>query len=163
MKYFSFLAATGFFFIFLYGCAEIAPAERDIQREFTFDFSIPGKKKNELWKSARDFFAESFSDSRSVTRVSDENDGTIIGRALAPWNLAANVCYSEFHIRFAAKDERARLQFELIEAAVPVTGCGYDWPTRNGYDQIVSLFNSTAVNLKSALSGKGSTDKLKDF
>ncbi len=70
------------------GCAGLQQTSRGAQKEFTSDFVVPGKSQNDLWKSARDYFAEIYGDSRSVFRVQDEKDGTLIGRGLAPWVIA---------------------------------------------------------------------------
>lgn len=152
----------------LAGCAgtmaELTPADRNAQKEFTYDFSLPGKSQTVLWRSARDYFAEEYGDSRSVFRVVDEKDGTLIGRGLAPWALAANRCITEYQIRFAAKDGKARLQYELIEGVPALSQCpGWPWPSGNGYKQITDSFANSAKSLELALQGKSSKSKLKDF
>jgi hypothetical protein len=148
----------------LAGCAGLNPADKNAQKEFTYDFTVPGKSQSQLWHSARDYFAEAYGDSRSVFRIMDENDGTIIGKGLAPWSLAGNNCQTEYHIRFAAKEGKSRLQFELIEGVPPLSPCGgYPWPSKDGYDQIVASFKKSAQSLEGALNGAGSSSKLKDF
>lgn len=146
------------------GCAGLTQTDRNVQREFTFDFVVPGKPKLDIWKNARDYFAEVYGDSRAVFRVMDENDGTIIGRGTAQWALVSSTCLAEYHVRFAAKDEKARLQFELIEGAPPQSPCsGWSWPTKEGYDQIVFSFKNAARDLEKILASGGSVDQLKDF
>src|SRR5262245_41955457 len=88
----------------LCACTALAPAPKDVQRDFTFDYSVAGRTQLELWRSARDFFAEQYGDSRAVFRVLDEQEGTAIGQALASWTLAGNDCKTAYHIRFASKD-----------------------------------------------------------
>lgn len=152
----------GLVLFILYGC--VGMASKNVQREFTYDYAIQGKTQADLWKNARNYFAESYGDSRAVFRIMDEQDGTIIGKGLATWMLATNTCYTEYHIRFAAKDDKARLQFELIEGVPPLTQCkGWPWPSESGYENIVTQFNATSKELKNALMGKGSSSKLKDF
>lgn len=148
----------------LSGCAGMIPADRSAQKEFTFDFTLPGKSQNELWRSARDYFARAYGDSRSVFRVSDEKEGTFIGRGISPWDLASNICTTEYHIRFATKDGKARLQYELIEGVPAFSSCsGWPWPSRSGYKQIVDSFANSAKNLELALQDKDSKNKLMDF
>jgi len=148
----------------LVGCAGMMPADRNMQKEFTYDFQLPGKTQGDLWRIARDHFAESYGDSRSVFRVVDEKDGTFIGRGLAPWPLAGNVCTTEYHIRFAAKDGKARLQYELIDGVPALSPCtGWPWPSKDGYRQITDAFANNAKTLELVLQGKSAKSKLKDF
>lgn len=144
--------------------AEMAPVDQNAQKEFTYDFSLPGKSQADLWRSARDFFAETYGDSRAVFRVEDEKDGTLIGRGLAPWALMSTRCISEYQIRFAAKVGKARLQYELIEGAPALSQCqGWLLPSKSGYKEITDSFAKSAKSLELALQGKGSGSKLKDF
>jgi Domain of unknown function (DUF4468) with TBP-like fold len=144
--------------VFLVGC--VGMASHNVQKEFTYDFLLPGKSKNVLWQNARDYFAGAYGDSRVVFRVADEKDGTLIGRGLAPWMLIANNCTVEYHIRFAAKDGKARLQYELIEGVLGQGPCpGWPWPSEEGYKEITQSFSETAKNLEHELKG----DNFKDF
>lgn len=148
----------------LSGCAGMYPADRNAQKEFTSDFYVPGKTKIEIWRNARDFFSETYGDSRSVFRVMDEADGTLIGKALVSWSYAGNSCTTEYHIRFAAKDGKARLQLELIYGVPSLSTCSaWPWPSADGYAEIVRSFDRMAENTEVALKGSASTDKLKDF
>jgi hypothetical protein len=125
------------------------PAKDDAKTEFTFDYQVPSKSKGELWKSARDYFASAYGDSRSVFRVMDPEDGTIIGKGTASWMLMTNNCLTDYHIRFAAKDNKARLQFEIIRGVPPLSQCtGWPWPTESGYQEIVNSFSLTSTGLK---------------
>jgi len=144
--------------------AEITQADPNAQKEFTYDFSLPGKSQADLWRSARNYFAEAYGDSRSVFRVLDEKDGTLIGRGATQWALATAHCATEYHIRFAAKDDKARLQYEIIEGVPAFSQCsGWSWPSQSGYKLIVESFANNAKGLELALQGKGSKSKLKDF
>lgn len=148
----------------LAGCAGMSPARNDAQSEFTFDYQIQDKSKDELWKSARDYFAGAYGDSRSVFRVMDQDDGTIIGKGSASWMLLTNQCLTDYHIRFAAKDDKARLQFEIIRGAPALSQCqGWAWPTESGYKQIVNSFNAVSAGIESALNGNGDASSFKDF
>ena len=157
--------------LILSGCVPFFPdmtlAPRDAQREFTYDFVVAGKSKSEIWKSARDFFAETYGDSRAVFRVMDEQDGTIIGRGASGWSLfeaSSSTCVTDYHVRFAAKDNKARLQFEIIEGVPPHSPCtGWPWPTQKGYDAITQSFAGTASSLNVVLLGQSPGGKLKDF
>jgi len=146
------------------GCAELQPARRDAQQEFTYDYSVPGAGKDALWTRARDYFAGAYGDSKEVMRVMDQSDGVILGKGLAAWGGFGTECHTAYHIRFAAKDQKARLQLELIYGAPPLSKCtGWHWPTEHGYGQIVAQFNNLATALGSALSGHGVSDRLKNF
>ena len=146
----------------LFGCASISPAKKDVQREFTYDFIVKGRSQTELWKKARDFFAEMHDDSRSVF---SEKGGTIIGRGVAVWSLlGTSECRSDYHVRFASKNEKARLQLELIDGVPFASPCpGWSWPSASGYDEIVSSFNAIAKKLDTALKDNPPVNKLKDF
>lgn len=149
----------------LFGCANLTPTAINATREFTYDFSVKGKLQPELWRNARDFFAETYGDSRAVFRVMDEKDGTIIGRGTASWILVNSaLCYTDYYVRFAAKDEKARLQFEIIEGVPALSTCvGWPLPSVSGYDSMVLSFQNASKGLESALKGNSSTGKLKDF
>jgi len=152
--------------ISILGCAGMMPADLNAQKEFTYDFLVKGKSQTELWRNAQYFFAENYGDSRAVFRVNDEKDGTIIGRGSAPWtlNAFAPTCYTDYHIRFAVKNEKARLQLELIEGVPPGSPCSaWPWPTTDGYEQIVSSLKGAAQRLDAALKGDAPATKFKNF
>jgi hypothetical protein len=147
------------------GCAAHYPVPRDSQKLFTYDFSLPGKSKSELWKTARNFFAEKYGDSRAVFRVMDEQDGTLLGKGVVTWNIVSGStgapCITNYYIRFASKNDKARLQFELIEGS---DGCPYYYlPPQKNYDEIVNNFSAIATELKADLSGKPAPASFKDF
>jgi len=146
------------------GCAGMMYADKNAQKIFTFDYNIADKSQSVLWKSGRDYFAGIFGDSRAVFKVSDETEGTMIGQGLATWSLASNVCKTSYHIRFAAKDSKARLQLEIIEGVPLGSPCsGYPWPSANGYTEIVDSFNKMALELENALKGKAAESDFKNF
>jgi len=150
--------------LMLTACTGLMPVRDDVKSEFTFDYQIPGKTKDELWKSARDFFAGTYGDSRSVFRVMDQVDGTIIGKGTASWALLGNECITDYHVRFAAKDAKARLQFEIIRGVPPLSKCqGWPWPTEDGYNEIVNSCMLVSIGLEASLRGEGNSNKLKDF
>lgn len=138
----------------------------DEQRDFTYDFVVPEKSKKELFKSARNYFAISFGDSKHVSRVEDEEQGTIIGKALSDWKLyvggGALTCYSRYNLVFLAKDGKARLQLSIIEGAIDPC-IYYELPFKRTYPQIVTQFNDTAKALERALNGNSPINKLSDF
>jgi hypothetical protein len=155
---------TGLLIPAISGCGGLASARSDAKSEFTFDYQISGGTKNDLWKAARDYFAGAYGDSRSVFRVMDQEDGTIIGKGTASWSLLASQCLTDYHIRFAAKDGKARLQFEIIRGVPALSQCaGWPWPSQSGYDKIVSNFTATSLGLESSLNGNSASDNLKDF
>jgi hypothetical protein len=91
------------------------PVSKDAQREFTYDYKIEGQSKDELWQRAKFFFVDSYGDSRAVFRDLDKEEGVIIGRGSTTWSLLGERCSSDYHVRFAAKDYKARLQLEIID------------------------------------------------
>jgi len=148
----------------LIGCSGMRMADLSAQREFTFDFNIPNKSQAQIWKNARDFFSESFVDSREVFRIMDEKEGTFIGKGIATWSLSMNRCLTEYHVRFVAKDEKARLQFELINGVPLGSPCiGWPWPSVDGYNKIIESFKTAANEMGFTLKTKSKINKLKDF
>lgn len=140
------------------------------QTKFTYDYQIPDTPKKVLWKRARDYFAGAYGDSRSVFRVMDEIDGTIIGKGSSSWLFGeatspySSTCYSDYHIRFAAKDNKARLQLEIINSAPAISPCkGWPLPSKQGYEVMKQSFNANSQALKNALEGKGASSDLKSF
>jgi Domain of unknown function (DUF4468) with TBP-like fold len=148
------------------GCVSVPPELMPItteQREFTYDYSAPKKSQKELFNSARNYFALSYGDSKEVTKVEDELQGTIIGKAKVKWLYALNSLvvnqqipyYSDYNIIFIAKDGKARLQLNFVESV--------SVPPKRDYPQIVQQFKSIADGLGKALDGQSEIDKLKNF
>ncbi len=156
----------------LAGCASIPPDRLPItteKREFTYDYTIPKKSQKELFKAARNYLATSYGDSKEVSRVEDEEQGTIIGKAITGWNLSIDSwmiphipCASNYSIIFIAKEGRARLQLTLVEGT-PMQSCGWSSPPKRDYPQIVLQFNGLADGLGQALNGQAAIDQLKNF
>jgi hypothetical protein len=155
MKSFIIIFLTVIFLLSIIGCAGIQPIKDNVQKEFTYDYVVDGKTKSELWKNARNYFAAVYGDFTQVARVMDENEGTIIGKGLAPWYLLGNKCGHEYHIRFMAKDGKARLQLELIPGVPPLSDCtGYPLPSEDGYQEIIKQFKEISLELEKALKGE---------
>lgn len=148
----------------LTACAGLQQADRSAQRIFTYDFSIPTKSQEQLFNSGRNYLAENYGDSNKVLKVIDKSAGTIIGKGSSSWNIAINKCAQEHHIRFAAKNGKARLQFEIIEGAPSYSACrGWDWPTKSGYKDIVASFNSFSNSFEASLKGSSKSESFADF
>lgn len=146
------------------GCAGVMPVEQDSQREFTYDYKIEGQSKDELWNRAKFYFIDAYGDSRAVFRDLDKEGGTIIGRGSVTWSLLGEMCGSDYHVRFAAKDYKARLQLEIIEGVPAYSNCrGWPWPSTGGYNKIVKDFEEISIDLGKSLRGGGVTSTLKDF
>jgi len=158
----------------LTGCAAMIPPDlmpiTEEKREFTYDYAVPGKSQEELYRSARNYLATAYRDSRAVTRVDDESQGTIIGKGIAPWNFSppsammpASPCSSFYDVIFIAKEGRARLQLTLKEGSPNSPACNWPLPPKRGYTQIVNQFNDMSAGLEKALNGQGAVDKLRNF
>ena len=159
--------------LMLSGCTTLSPEQKPItteQREFIFEYAVPAKSKTELFKAARNHFALSYGNSKEVSRLEDEEQGTIIGKAVAPWSLSldsiiipAMPCASNYNLIFIAKDGKARLQLTLLEGAALPLSCGWARPPKRDYPQIVSHFKSASESLSNALDNKAAIDRLKNF
>ena len=157
--------------LFIGGCASTPPLvtlSDTAELTFTYDYEMQNIEKSVLWKRARDYFAGAYGDSRSVFRVMDEEEGTIIGKGGASWPVGSSVyqilCTTDYHIRFIAKDNKDRLQMKIIEGVPALSKCtGWPLPSQQGYETIVQSFNSNSEALKNALSGQGATNDFKDF
>lgn len=137
------------------------------QREFIYDYKVPGKTKGELFKNARNYLATAYGDSKAIGRVEDESEGLIIAKAVTVWQMNTGMvavsCVSGYDISFIAKDERARLQLTINKALQSTPECGWKEPSKQGYPEVVSNLNATAKQLGEALEGRSTIDKLKDF
>jgi hypothetical protein len=147
----------------LVGCAAMEPMKlTKKQLLFQYDYKIDGVKKVELWKRARNHIATIFGDSKSVMRVADEKEGVILGRGLVRWTfdaLAAVSCLSSYDIRFKAKDEKARMQIELLNRVPALSECkGFPLPHEKGYNQIKLEFRALHLGMKESLNQKSSLD-----
>jgi hypothetical protein len=161
------------FLLLLTGCVTIAPDRYPItteQREFIYDYATPAKSKKELFKDARNYFALAYGNSKDVSRLEDEEEGTIIGKAVAPWNLSTDIsmvpyipCASNYNIIFIAKDGKARLQLTLMDGAALSSCGGWQAPPKRDYPQIVQHFIGISEGLGSALINQAAVDRLKNF
>lgn len=134
----------------------------------TYTYTNLDGNKVQLWKKARNYIATVYGDSKSVLRVEDEVEGTLIGKGLVRWQMINSVlspyCYSEYDIRFVAKDSWARLQLELLSGAPAVSECtGWVLPSRFGYEQILAKFDVISQNMESTLKGDGKLEAMTDF
>lgn len=157
------------------GCAApgIPPSQAPItdeKREFTFDYSVPGKSQQDLYRSARNYLATAYVDSRAVARVEDESQGTIIGKGVVNWNYRTDEsllpivpCSSSYDVIFVAKEGRARLQLTFKEGAASITSCNISLPPKRDYPQIVKQFDAIAAGMGQALNGQGVVDKVRNF
>ena len=157
----------------LAGCVTMPPEKMPItteQREFIFEYAAPNKSKKELFTAARNYFAMAYGNSKEVSRLEDEDQGTIIGKAIVGWRYTidevlsmAVPCASNYSIIFVAKDAKARLQLTLTEGiAYPMT-CGWALPPKRDYPQIVESFKAISKGLGNSIEGNSAVDKLKNF
>lgn len=159
----------------LSGCGSIAttPEQMPItteKRDFVFDYTVAGKSQQELFRSARNYLATVYGDSRAVARVEDSEQGTIIGKGISAWNLTTSSpliphmpCSSNYDLVFIAKDGRARLQLALKAGAVAPAQCGWDLPPKRDYPQIVAQFEGISAGMAKALNGQAPIDSLRNF
>lgn len=130
-------------------------APKDAKRVFTYDYQVSSADKDTLWTRARDYFANTYGDSRSVLRVQDKAESSLIGKAAATWYVATNRCSTEYNLKFLSKDGKARLQLELLEGVPSYSPCsGWPWPSQSGYESIVDGFNGLSLELEEALKAK---------
>ena len=149
-----------FLFLFI-GCAAYTPIKETSQLLFTYDYTIDGKTKLELWQSARDYFKTEYG--KDVVQVADETACTILGNALYEYNgdplkITSIPCLSEYHIRFMAKDGKARLQLEIINGKPALSQCGFNLPPEKAYQDMINYFNGISAELKQALKSKSGLD-----
>lgn len=157
-------------FLVLQGCASVNdyPIKANELEVQTYTYTDLSGSKLELWKSARNYLATAYGDSKSVLRVEDENQGTLIGKGLVKWRMLDSAlspyCHSEYDIRFVAKDHKARLQLELIPGAPALSECvAWTLPSKTGYTQILEQFNLISSGLESSLKGDGKLESMTDF
>ncbi|OLQ94581.1 hypothetical protein BIY21_08565 [Vibrio ponticus] len=95
-------------------------------------------------------------------RVLDRDSAMILGKAGVKWTLSGfGSCYSEYNLKFQAKDGKARLQYELLYGAAPYSECtGWPWPIVTGYEEVKTEFNDSAQKLEDYLR---SEDSFSDF
>lgn len=160
-------AFAGIGFIALAACSSVTPMDESAPTTFTYDYKNLDASKSELFNRARNFLATNYGDTNEVLRVVDESEGIIIGRGSSPWTinkLAGNQCSTTHNVKFAAKENRARLQFELVSGAPAYSGCpGWDMPTIDGYKEIKTDFDNFSERLEQALKGQGVDSSFSDF
>jgi hypothetical protein len=135
-------------------CAGMTQVGDNFKHEFNYDYRVPGKTQAELYSSARNFMALTYQDSNKVIKAADEKAGTIIGIGVVGWNIlpgSSQSCNYNYNIKFAAKDNKARLQLDLLG---PIGGCGWDRPSEDGYQQISAHFDAIGNKLGTSLSGQ---------
>lgn len=139
----------------------------DEKRDFIYDYSVPGKSKVEIFKSARNFLATTYGDSKSIGRVEDEEEGVIIAKAVTTWHMDTGMvkvkCLSGYDLNFIAKAERARLQLIIKKAPQQNYECGWTEPSKQGYPEVVRNLDILAQELERAILGDSDIERLKDF
>ncbi len=157
----------------LLGCAtnpnspDYPISNTDIQPQ-TYTYVNLQTDKTELWKKARNYIATAYGDSKAVLRVEDESSGTLTGKGIIRWKMLTSTfspyCYSEYEIRFVAKDNKARLQLELLPGVPAISEClAWSLPSKYGYEQILSSFLTMSGQLESNLRGEGKIDAMNNF
>lgn len=153
------------------GC-QSTPDDRPISKEQlevkTYTYVDLSASKETLWLRARDYLASTYVDSKTINRVSDKDEGIWIGYASTRWKMLDTTftqnCLSDYQIRFVAKDNKARLQLELLDATPPLSMCrGWSLPSGYGYKQIMAEFDQISRGLEHALRGQSKLDDMKDF
>lgn len=161
--------------LLLSGCIDMTlpPEKMPItteKREFLYDYSVPGASKDLLYTRASEYLAVSYNNSKEVSRVADKERGTIIAKAVMPWNFTSDtalipyvVCYQNYDIVAIAKDGRARLQLTIVDGPRVASTCSWTLPPRRDYPQIVSQFEDIAKSFGEALKGNSNIEKIRDF
>lgn len=158
-------------FLLIQGCTS-SPENNPITKKQlevkTYTYTNLKGDKNQLWLKARNYLASTYNNSKSIQRVSDEERGTFIGKGAFKWKLldqfGSPYCLSDYQIRFIAKDNKARLQLELLEGVPPLSKCtGWPLPSGFGYQQIMTEFNNISIGLEKALRGEGKIESMNDF
>lgn len=150
----------------LSGCKAMGPISTDTKREFTFDYQISGKSKDELYSAALTFIAMSYGDSNSVLKITDKDGGLIAGKGMSVWNEFGTNRHTPHELMFMAKEGRARLQLSIPGTATKASFGGvYIWPmpSPGGYDQIVQQFNNFSASLENALEGSPESSNFSNF
>jgi len=150
------------------GCVMLMPIDESVPRVFRYEYQIPETSKPVLWSRARNYFLDSFEDDEGLEfKVSDKENGTLIGRASVYWKpspLNEYSCYSTFKVRFFAKENKALVQFELLDDTTSGYDCsGWSVPSNSGYQTIKTKFETTHMGLEKSLRGEGSTMPPKGF
>lgn len=157
----------------LQGCAtdpsspDYPISQSDVHAQ-TYTYVDLDGSKDELWKKARNYIASAYGDSKAVLRVEDENSGTLIGKGIIKWKMLTSslspYCYSEYDIRFVSKDNKARLQLELLAGVPSISECvAWPLPSKYGYQQITDKFLQISSELEISLRGKGKLESINDF
>ena len=163
---------TTVFLSSMVGCANTDPALIPIKptelEVSTYTYLDLDTDKAELWSRARNYIATIYGDSKSVLRVEDKEEGLLVGKGLTSWKMHPDrfsvYCHSEYQIRFLAKDNKARLQLELLEGTPSVSRCvAWTLPSGYGHEQIKAEFLGISKGLEQALRGAGEIDAMDDF
>lgn len=149
----------------LFGCAKwvLEPMPmNDTVRNFQYDYNVVGVDKKDLFTRGRNHITSLFGDSKSVFRVTDKEEGMIIGKGLVSWifappGLVVITCHTNFELRFKAKNERVRLQLELLRGIPSLSDCKR-LPSKDGYQEITRKFTIISEGIKKALQQKSSLD-----
>jgi len=157
-----FLAAM----ILMTGCTALGPIDSTFRRVFTYDYQVPDKSKSDLYTAAVNFIAINYNDSNSVLRVTDKENGLIIGKGMSIWHEYGTDRQTPHDIKFAAKNGRARLEITIAGTARATSVGGvYVWPlpSPSGYNQMVNQFDALAKSLESELKDNSDLSKFNDF
>jgi cation transport regulator ChaB len=113
---------------------------------------VPGKTKNQLFQSAKNFLLEAFVSAKAVIETEDKEDGVLNCKAIHPVVLKLNFMYNgyfndEMIIQINCKDGKYRYRFYDFRLS-PI---GFVGDTPNRWP------SATYVDLLNDLSGKGKT------
>lgn len=143
------------FLLFINGCSmtvEMPPD--DHQRIFIYKYKNQNEQ-GENWLLARNYFAKNYVNINEILHVQDERNGYLIGQALVKWpvtDMSSASCGNYYTIKFHSKYGFAKLTLELLERNS--YGCNWPTPSKYGYDQVVTEFNSIGTSLEAALQNK---------
>ena len=134
--------------LLLVGCYKFIELTPEMKK-FEYTYQVPGKDKKKIWKLARNHFASSYGDVRSVISVMDEEEGTMIGKGNVSWcfdpPICSVICWNDYRIRFDAEDGKAKLKINLVKG---LKDCRL---TEEGYERIKNHFYAFDLSLKGTL------------
>ncbi|PQJ89225.1 hypothetical protein [Aliivibrio sifiae] len=127
----------------------------DIEAQ-TFTYSGLNGKEAALWEKARRHITLAYGKNQPILRVENKASGTLLGKGVVRWKSPSSLdsveCYSEYDIRFMARDHKARLQLTLLPGVPTLSGCeNWGLPSQFGYEQILNKFELMSDSLHSVL------------
>lgn len=148
----------GFAAALIFGCANMGPRPgyegNENHKEWIADDSLT---KDEAYDRAINWIAVHFNSANDVIQLKDKENGSIVVKAIAPFNNFAGISYVRYTMQIKIKDQKAKFTFDLAGiAASGGHGESDNVPPQSEMARIMGGFENTKNNIVAEWASKKS-------